>query len=78
MNERAPDGRLFGIEIEMLVLHLVRMQRQQHEVAFLPVEAFALDDGIAFALQHVDHQAALVAVLAGLGADLVGEHAPHL
>ena len=59
------------IAVEMLVFDAAALQRQQHEIALLPIDALAVDHRIALAVDHVDHEAALVAVLAGLRADLV-------
>ena len=62
----------------MLVLDAARLDRQQQEIAGLPVDPLAVDDRIALADDHVDDEAALVAVLAGLGLEIVREHAPVL
>src|SRR5262249_41035322 len=78
VDERRPDRRMRGIGVEVLVLDAARLHRQQHEVAFLPVLALALDDRISLALEHVDDEAALVAMLAGARLDVMDEHAPLL
>src|SRR4051812_1352171 len=79
VDEGGPDRRaFFRLGIEVLVLDAFRLHRQQHEIAFLPRPLLTVDDRIALALEHVDDEAALVDVLAGLGADVVDEHAPLL
>src|SRR5262249_14490627 len=62
--------------VEVLVLDLVWIERQQHQVALLPIDTLAFHDRIALAVEHVDDEPALVAVPSGLGANLVCEYAP--
>src|SRR5204863_2719282 len=79
IDEGDPDRRaLLGLEIEMLVLDAAGFHRQQNEIALLPVPTLAVDHGIALALEHVDDEPALMAMLTGHGGDLMGEHAPLL
>src|SRR5262245_28018316 len=78
IDEGCPDRRLRGIGIEVLVLDAAGLHRQQHQVAFLPILAFAFDDRIALAFEHVDDEPALVAVLARAGLDVMDEDAPLL
>src|SRR5262245_368092 len=78
IDEGYPERRLRGVGIEMLVLDSFGLHGQQHQVAFLPVLALAIDHRIALAFEHVDHETALVAMLAGARLDVVDEHAPLL
>src|SRR5262249_19588655 len=55
-----------------------RLHRQQHEIAFLPVLALAFHDRITLALEHVDDEPALVAMLARARLDVMDKHAPLL
>ena len=43
VDECRPQRGLLRIGIEVLVFDLFRLHRQQHEVTFLPVPAFAVD-----------------------------------
>src|SRR5262249_61006324 len=62
----------------MLVLDAARLDREEQKIARLPIDTFAVDHGISLADDHVDDEAALVAMLAGLGLEVVREHAPVL
>ena len=61
---RHPARGRITIEIEMLVFHAAGLNRQQNQIAALPVLALTFDDGVAFSLDDVNRQPALVAVLA--------------
>ena len=60
----------------MLVFHAALTHRQEQEVSLFPIDPFAMHDGIAAAVDDVDDQPALVAMLAGLRPHLVGEYRP--
>src|SRR5882757_9748640 len=62
----------------MLVLDASGFHRQQDEIAFLPILALAVDDGIALAFEDVDDEAALMPVLARSRLDVVQEDTPML
>src|SRR5438477_2369242 len=62
VDECRPDRRVGRIGIEMLMLDAGRFHREQDEIAFFPVLPLAVHDRIALALDHVDHEAALVAM----------------
>src|SRR5262245_38930757 len=76
VRERDPAALRARIDVEMLVLDAARLDRQEQKVAGLPVNALAVDHGIALAGDHIDHEPALVPMLAGLGLEIVREHAP--
>src|SRR5258708_29653036 len=78
VDEGRPDRRLLRIEIEMLVLDAGGFHRQQDEIALLPILALAVDDGIAPAFEHVDDEAALMAVLAPSRPDVLPGDPPML
>ena len=74
VGERDPVAVLAGFGVEMLVRDAALLDRQQQQVARLPVDALIVDDRPALALDDVDHEPALMAVLARLVDERVREH----
>src|SRR5919198_1082201 len=64
VDERDPLRRQVRVLVEVLVDHPAGLQRQEQQVAGLPVVALAVDLGVALAFDDVNDQATLVAVLA--------------
>src|SRR5512142_103672 len=62
----------------MLVLDAAGLDRQRDEIAFFPVVPFAVRDRVAFPFQYINGHAPLVAVLAGLAANLLRKNPPLL
>src|SRR5262245_41669500 len=78
VGERDPATLGARIDVEVLVLDTAWLDRQEQEITGLPVDALAVDHRIAFAGDHVDDEATLVPVLAGLGLEVVRDHTPVL
>src|SRR5689334_11476585 len=76
VNIGHPERRRIAVQIEVLVLHAAGLDRQQDQIAALPIEPLPVADGIALALDDVDDEAPLMAVFARARAQLVRENVP--
>src|SRR4051794_4158084 len=59
-HERHPLAALAGLCIEVLMLDALRLDRQQDQIARLPVDTVTVDRRVPFALEHEEHEPALV------------------
>src|SRR5712692_11733611 len=78
VDEGRPAGWLAAIQVEVLMLDSTGPNGQQNQVAFLPVAPLPVDHRVTFAFENEDREPALVAVLSGVRAELVGENVPIL
>src|SRR5215212_5662885 len=77
VDESRPDRGLV-VEIEVLMLDAARLHRQQDKIAFFPVPALTIDDGIAFSFHDEDQEPALMHMPPRLGGDRMDEDPPLL